>query len=99
MRQREVQGKDHVRWVCVQALSGVAGVYIQDTRLTQQIDFDEAGRRLAAAARPSPRPPQGWVPDDELIERRRRVAASALPALSPSSGCACPTTCRSRASM
>ena len=47
-----------------------------------EIDFDEGGRRLAAAARPGPRPRQGWVPDDELIERRRRVLGSALEPLS-----------------
>jgi len=48
----------------------------------EAIGFDEASRRLAAAARPSARPRQGWVPDDELIERRRRVLGSALEPLS-----------------
>ena len=47
----------------------------------EAIDFDEAGRRLAAAARPGARPRQGWVPDDELVERRR-VLGSALEPLS-----------------
>ncbi|MGH2382643.1 MAG: phosphotransferase, partial [Candidatus Limnocylindria bacterium] len=41
----------------------------------EAIGFDEAGRRLAAAARRPARSARagGWVADDELISRRRRV--------------------------
>jgi 4-aminobutyrate aminotransferase-like enzyme len=48
----------------------------------ESIGFDETARRLAAATRPDARPRQGWVPDRELIERRRRVLGSALEPLS-----------------
>ncbi|MGI8998567.1 MAG: aspartate aminotransferase family protein, partial [Candidatus Limnocylindria bacterium] len=44
------------------------------------IGFDETSRRLAAAARREGRTRRagGWMPDHELIERRRRVLGSAL---------------------
>ena len=48
----------------------------------EAIGFDEAGRQLASAARPGARPRKHWVPDDELMERRRRVLGSALEPLS-----------------
>ena len=46
----------------------------------EAISLDEAGRRLAAAARRPVRTRRagGWAVDEELIERRRRVLGSAL---------------------
>ena len=49
----------------------------------ERIGFDEAGRRLARAARRRPWQPVGGRPDtDALIARRRRVLGSALEPLS-----------------
>ena len=46
----------------------------------ESVGFDEAGRRLAAAARRPARTGRagGWITDDELATRRRRVLGSAL---------------------
>ena len=51
-------------------------------RQLEEMGFDEAGRRLAALARPAARPPAASRSDAELIERRRRLLGSALEPLS-----------------